>query len=176
MSNAHDAVPADGHGAHGHGGDHVPHVTPLAHYFGVFAALIGLTALTVGVSYVDLGSLNLVVALLVATIKATLVAAIFMHLLYDLKFHTLVFSFSLLFLAIFIAFTSFDTFARGRAELIEGLRPASSESPFAKEGRTQPMLQPRVPHYEKVLQAREAQSAGHAAAGEHPAAAPAEHK
>jgi cytochrome c oxidase subunit 4 len=170
MANAHDAH--DSHGG-GHGADHVPHVTPITHYFGVFGALLVLTAITVGVSYLDFGPWNLVIAMVVATMKATAVAAIFMHLLYDIKFHALVFSFSLIFLAIFITFTSFDTFARGRADLIEGLRPQSSENPFAKDGRTRPMMAPRVPHYGA---APAHGAAPHGAAPVAPAAAPAEHK
>lgn len=46
----------------------------------VFAALLLLTVVTVLVSYVDLGLWNTVVALLVASVKASLVALFFMHL------------------------------------------------------------------------------------------------
>jgi len=51
-------------------------------YLKVGAALLVLTGVTVGLSYVDFGSrdLNIVVGMIVATIKAGLVAAIFMHL------------------------------------------------------------------------------------------------
>jgi cytochrome c oxidase subunit 4 len=51
-------------------------------YLKVGAALLVLTGVTVGLSYVDFGSrdMNIVVGLLVATVKAALVAAIFMHL------------------------------------------------------------------------------------------------
>ena len=38
------------------------HVTPLKVYFGVFAALMAFTAITVAVAYVNLGELNKVVA------------------------------------------------------------------------------------------------------------------
>lgn len=46
----------------------------------VFIALLLLTAVTVLVSYVDLGLWNAVVALLIASAKASLVALFFMHL------------------------------------------------------------------------------------------------
>ena len=46
----------------------------------VFAALLLLTVVTVLVSYVDLGLWNAVVALLIASVKASLVALFFMHL------------------------------------------------------------------------------------------------
>jgi cytochrome c oxidase subunit 4 len=51
-------------------------------YLMVGAALLGFTALTVALSYVDFGTrkANIAVAMLVATFKAGLVAAIFMHL------------------------------------------------------------------------------------------------
>mgnify|MGYP001300009792 CR=1 FL=1 len=46
----------------------------------VFAVLLLLTVVTVLVSYVDLGRGNVVVALLIASVKASLVALFFMHL------------------------------------------------------------------------------------------------
>ncbi len=44
----------------------------------VWLALICLTGMTTGVSYVDLGWMNIVVALLIAVFKASMVAWIFM--------------------------------------------------------------------------------------------------
>jgi cytochrome c oxidase subunit 4 len=49
-------------------------------YLLVFAALLVLTAVTVAVSYVDLGPLSTVVALSIAVTKALLVLLFFMHL------------------------------------------------------------------------------------------------
>jgi cytochrome c oxidase subunit 4 len=51
-------------------------------YLLVGGLLLAFTALTVGLSYVNFGSdkANMIVALFVATIKASMVAAIFMHL------------------------------------------------------------------------------------------------
>jgi cytochrome c oxidase subunit 4 len=46
----------------------------------VFFALLALTVVTVSVSYVDLGLWNAVVALVIASTKASLVALFFMHL------------------------------------------------------------------------------------------------
>jgi cytochrome c oxidase subunit 4 len=48
-------------------------------YFGVFFALLVGTGLTVYAAKLDLGRFNAVVALGIATIKATLVALFFMH-------------------------------------------------------------------------------------------------
>ncbi len=53
--------------------------SPLKLYFGVWATLLVLTFVTYEVSLVDLGPFNSVVALVIASIKATLVALFFMH-------------------------------------------------------------------------------------------------
>jgi len=50
-------------------------------YVGVFAALLGLTAVTVAVAELNVGvRLGIVIAMAIAAIKASLVAAVFMHL------------------------------------------------------------------------------------------------
>jgi cytochrome c oxidase subunit 4 len=120
-----------GHGSHGaHGADHVPHVAPLRVYLATWGALVVLTAITVGASYVDFGPGNLAIALLIATVKATVVAALFMHLWHDHKFHTLILVSGGLFLMIFVAFTMFDTEYRGRADALESDRPVDITRPF----------------------------------------------
>ena len=84
----------------------------------------------VGASYVDFGSVNILIALGIATIKATVVALMFMHLRWDHKFHAIIFSFSLIFLAIFIAFTMYDTETRGRTDMTQADRSANVKAPF----------------------------------------------
>jgi cytochrome c oxidase subunit 4 len=55
-------------------------------YFTIFGALMVLTIITVGVSYVHLPiAMAVFVALVVATIKGSLVAMYFMHLLHERK-------------------------------------------------------------------------------------------
>ncbi len=81
-------------------------------YVAVYGALLLLTALTVGVSTVDLGTLNAVAALLIASLKASLVALYFMHLRSEGR---LVWGFALtplFFLALIIAGTLADTLFR----------------------------------------------------------------
>ena len=68
----------------------------------VFAALVLLTGLTVAVSKIDLGNLNLYVALAIAVIKASLVVLFFMHLFWDRPFNSMVFAGCLLFVSLFI--------------------------------------------------------------------------
>jgi cytochrome c oxidase subunit IV len=55
-------------------------------YYMIFGALMALTIVTVGVSYLELSTpLAVTVALIVATIKGSLVALYFMHLLHERK-------------------------------------------------------------------------------------------
>lgn len=108
----------------------VPHELPRATYARAFGALLALTATTVAVSYADVGSWNIVIALLVATAKATLVAAVFMHLWYDHRFNALVLGSTVFFLFVLLAFTMADTATRGRAEAIEAARPRAYSAPF----------------------------------------------
>ena len=55
-------------------------------YLYVFLALAVLTVVTVGISYIDFGiSGSIVVALIVATVKGSLVAFYFMHLNHEKK-------------------------------------------------------------------------------------------
>ncbi|HEX7343120.1 MAG TPA: cytochrome C oxidase subunit IV family protein [bacterium] len=106
---------------------HAAHALPLRIYLSVGAALLILTAITVSLSFVHLGPFNLVVALSIATIKATLVALFFMHLLYDNKLYLLIFVFALIILGIFIILTLFDTMRRGDLYL-EVAKPIQEQS------------------------------------------------
>jgi cytochrome c oxidase subunit 4 len=122
------ATPQDGHatGDHGHGhaddgAVHV-HIASNGFYWGIFGALICLTFITVKVSYYDFGSANILIALLVATMKASLVAAFFMHLRYDKLFNTLAFLAAFLFLAIFIFLTYDDLGERARVDPAYGAK------------------------------------------------------
>jgi cytochrome c oxidase subunit 4 len=101
--------------AHSAAGDHGdgPHVLPMSVYMKVFGALLFLTVVTVLVSYLDMGPFGLVLALVVACAKATLVVLFFMHMLYDDKFNALIFVSSLLFVVLFFAFVFVDIGSRG---------------------------------------------------------------
>jgi cytochrome c oxidase subunit 4 len=94
------------HSSHGN------HVLPLETYLAVAGALMVLTAVTVTVSFVHFGAWNLVVAMAIAATKAIMVALFFMHLKYDNKIYLAVFGGSVVFLALFIIFTMFDTMRR----------------------------------------------------------------
>lgn len=64
------------------GQDHI--VSPKI-YAIVAVALLVLTATTAGVSYIELGVFNAIVALAIAVIKAMIVVLFFMHLKYSSK-------------------------------------------------------------------------------------------
>lgn len=119
------------HGGHDDGKVHV-HIAPAPFYWGIFGALVCLTVITVKVSYYDFGSANTVIALVVATMKASLVAAFFMHLRHDKLFNTLSFVGAFLFLGIFLLLTSDDIFRRGRVDDGNGVHtyaPNGEEAP-----------------------------------------------
>lgn len=91
------------------GAEHTHHSPSYGLLTGIWLGLLVMTGVTVWVAGIDLGFLNVVVALAVATFKASLVVFIFMHLKYE---NLMLKSFVLLafvILAIFIGFTFFDT-------------------------------------------------------------------
>jgi len=74
----------------------------------VLAALLVLTGVTVGVSYIDMGWLNVPVTLAIASAKVSLVLLFFMHLKYEGKAIKISFISTIVFLAIMISFTFWD--------------------------------------------------------------------
>ena len=90
-------------------GHHAPHAVPKRILLAVYFALMVLTIITVGVSYIDLGKFNIVVAMAVAVVKAALVALFFMHLFWDSIFNSIVLLIALFFVALFISFATIDT-------------------------------------------------------------------
>ncbi len=69
-----------------------------------------LTILTVSATAIDLGpNMNLLVAMVIATIKAALVCLFFMHLKYDKPLHTIAFLTALLFALLFVSFALMDS-------------------------------------------------------------------
>ena len=100
-----------GHGeVHDGQADHgLAHTTPIPLLLGILGALLVLTVLTVSVTSIDLGQQgNLVVAMVVATIKAGLVVTFFMHLRWDRIFHLILFLTSVLFVILFLSMTITD--------------------------------------------------------------------
>jgi len=79
----------------------------------VFAALLLLTGLTVGASTLNLGPLNVGVALAIAGAKALLVALYFMELRHGPRLLWLFAAGGLFWLGILVTLTLSDTLARG---------------------------------------------------------------
>ena len=116
------------HGAEGAHDDHgLAHTTPVSLLIGILAVLLVLTVLTVSVTSFDLGAQgNLVVAMIIATVKAILVVTFFMHLLWDKKFHLILFLTSVLFVILFLSMTITD---RGEYDKdVEAFRAAQAQA------------------------------------------------
>jgi cytochrome c oxidase subunit 4 len=83
-------------------------------YVIVLAALLTLTVITVVAAGINFGSpsINVVVALAIASVKGSLVALYFMHLRHDKPMSAIIFTGGLAFLAIFLMFCVIDSGAR----------------------------------------------------------------
>lgn len=85
-----------------------PHVLSFTQLGIVLAILLVLTAVTVGVSYVHLGFLNIPIALAIASTKVTFVLLFFMHLKYEGRVINISFLSTVGVLVILIGFTFWD--------------------------------------------------------------------
>ena len=88
------------------------HLTSYKTYFIVWIVLMILTITTVYVSYLDFGTLNIVVAMVIASLKAGAVALFFMHLKFEDSITWLFALFPLGLLFLLIGMTILDTFTR----------------------------------------------------------------
>jgi cytochrome c oxidase subunit IV len=82
-------------------------------YYGVFAALIVGTALTVAAAFIDLGAMNNVVMLGIAITKATLVILYFMHVRWSTRLTWVVAASGFFWLMILFGLTMQDYLTRG---------------------------------------------------------------
>jgi cytochrome c oxidase subunit 4 len=83
----------------------------LGKYYVVFVALLCLTAVTVGVSYLKLARpLAIALALVIASVKAGLVAGVFMHLLDEKKVIYAVLILTALFFALLLLLPNFTVY------------------------------------------------------------------
>lgn len=88
-------------------------VVPRNVYFLIFGLLMVLTSITVAVAFVNLGTLNVFVALTIAIVKALLVILFFMHVRYSSRLTKLFVSAGIFWFLILIAFTVSDYATRG---------------------------------------------------------------
>ncbi len=89
--------------------DGVGHPMPVKNLLAVFGTLVVLTVITVAVAQFDLGAFNVVFALAIAGVKASVVAMFFMHLRYDKRFNFVIFAASICFVALMVVLVLGDS-------------------------------------------------------------------
>jgi len=109
-------------------------IVPVKTYVAVFVALLVLTFVTVFITRFNFGSLNLIIALAVALVKAGLVVMIFMGLKWNKSFDRFAFFGCLIFLFIFFLLVFVDIPLRGYrgAEESQQINIKSPVKPFSK--------------------------------------------
>ena len=120
------------------------HISPKSTYYAIFGALMVLTAITVAVAFVNLGSFNFPVAIGIAITKATLVVLFFMHVKYSSRLTKMVVAIAIFFLLVMLGLTMTDYLTRdwfasprgnsgaGTSKTLEGgstLSPSGSGAP-----------------------------------------------
>ena len=83
------------------------------HYTFTWLGLLFLTLVTSVIGTVDLGLFNLIIGLILATMKASLIAFIFMHALYESKLVRVVLAGGVVWFLILISLTLGDYLTRG---------------------------------------------------------------
>ncbi|MBL8727148.1 MAG: cytochrome C oxidase subunit IV family protein [Planctomycetes bacterium] len=127
---------SQGHADHGNPalqmGHH--HVSSAKMFFNVLVALLILTGITVAASRVDFGGANMLIAMGIASIKASLVIAFFMHLKWDTAINKIVFLCSFLFLSLLFIFTLADHATRRWDNEMHTVRtPVSNEFVYRQQ-------------------------------------------
>ncbi len=122
------------HTAHGAHDSH--HISPASQYWAIWVGLMILTVITV-LAYkiplwlnINLGAANVIIAMAIATTKASLVVLYFMGLKYDKKFLAIAFLSSLIFLGLFLGFTLLDINTRDDSAPFGKLRYTGKEIPL----------------------------------------------
>jgi len=108
---AHEMTPAAS--ANGEYMQEASHLVPVRVYLTIFSALMVLTAATVGVSFLDLGPFNTVVAIVIAVTKMLLVVLYFMHVRYSSRLTWAVVAGGFFWLALLLFMTLADYLTRG---------------------------------------------------------------
>ena len=129
----HHAPPAD---YHPEGTPDIPeehsatHHVSLGMYLAIFAALMVLLVVTVlAAFYIDVGNLNILVALLIAIVKAALVVLFFMHVKYASRLTKVFVTAAFLWLGILFVLTFSDYLTRGWLPVSRGWVDHGARSP-----------------------------------------------
>ena len=109
---------------HDHHEDQIGHIVPVKFLVFICAILLFLTAVTVWVSKYDFAEINIaelgiIVAMLVATVKATIVGLYFMHLRWDRPIIGFIFVGSILLVVLFVGMAITDS-SEYQREIIKG--------------------------------------------------------
>lgn len=102
------------------------HIVPVRVYIGVFLTLLVLTGVTTWAAFLDLGALNTVVALTIATVKMLLVILFFMHVRYSGGLTRVVILAGFLGLVLLIALILTDVSTRRWTPIPEGWGPSTT--------------------------------------------------
>ena len=90
------------------------HIVPVRIYVGIFLSLMVGTTLTVWAAFRDFpGPLNVIVAMTIAVVKATLVVLYFMHVRYSARLIWVIVASALFWMGILFALTFSDYLTRG---------------------------------------------------------------
>ena len=93
------------------------HIVPLKTYVFVWASLLGLLALTWGLSEFNLGPANTAVAMLIALVKMLIVMLFFMHVRYQARVMWLFATAGFFWFLIMVTLTLGDYLTRGNVRL-----------------------------------------------------------
>jgi cytochrome c oxidase subunit 4 len=115
------------HAAHGHEAGHHGPKNPVRVYILTLGTLLILTIITVLVAQFDLGEANVFAAILIATVKATVVALFFMHLLHDKPMNSIILGTALVMLGLLLAFSFMDSSTRINLIPQKGQAPAGGD-------------------------------------------------
>lgn len=108
------------------------HVVPPRVYVGIFLALMVLTAVTTAVAFVDLGPMNVVIMLVIAFTKASLVVLWFMHARYESQLTRVTIVGAVFWLLVLIVISASDVFIRFRPEAVAPLGIRSQSAAHVK--------------------------------------------
>ncbi len=90
------------------------HIVPVKVYVSIFLALMAGTTVTVLAAFQDFpGRLNVIVAMTIAVVKATLVVLYFMHVRYSARLIWVIVASALFWMGILFALTFSDYWTRG---------------------------------------------------------------
>ena len=110
--------------------EHSEHIVSAGLYWLIWAILIVMTVVTALVAQIDLGPFNTIVALVIATFKASIVVLIFMHVKYTSEKMTKAILISALFwlmLLLFLSLADYSSRPPDRRDIHSSLRPSTAE-------------------------------------------------